>query len=148
MPVTTLELRLTDLVGRGIADGSTWLFPSGTVGNGNLYRYVVLHNDDTGGNTLSAVKAWVTLDSGGGTFAIALGDATPRAEADGIWSGDGLPDPAGLTYSSPTTKAAGLTLPNIAAHYKVLLALRRNLASATPDNSETNRLNIAGTSPL
>lgn len=119
------------------------LFPDGVVNGSTTYAFVEVHNRNAT-NSLTSGKAWLSLDTGGAAVAIAVADGTARSEP----SAYAPLDPAGLTYSTPTTQATGLTLPTLVPGQKVLLAIRRTLTGATAASPETNRLNVAGTSPL
>ena len=139
------EITLTTVGGVSIVSGvKNNLFPDGRLTDGNLYEQCEVHNTNAS-LTLSSGKAWVYLDPAGGTFAIALASASAFNSGD-LWP-VGL-DVTSLTYSSPTSQTSGLTLPTLAPGQKALLVCRRNLSSGTTAYPESNRLYVAGTSPL
>lgn len=143
MPITQNEVQLLTVTGSRIKSGSlNNLFTDCTVGDGNTYAFCVVHNADPS-ESLTSVKAWLGLDSGGGTFAIAL--AQSSAQKNNSWQ---EPLASSLTYSSPTSKSSGVALPDIPAGYYVLLCCRRNESSATSKYPESNTLYVGGTSPV
>lgn len=117
------------------------LFADGRVGNAADYAFVTLHNDHAT-LTLTSVKMWLLTDSGGGTFAIAEGSTTIL----GVSQNFDAPDPSTLTYTTPSSQSGGISLPNIAAQSKALIAIKRDLSSASVEYPEANRLYVAGTS--
>lgn len=144
MAIKTTELVLTKDTGAAIKSGvKNNLFPDGRLTDGTLYERVEVRNNNAS-LTLSSVKAWCYSDPKGGSFAIAL------ASASAIANGAAWPNvnDAGLTYSTPTTQAAGLALPTLAAGNKALLVIRRSLATGTTAYPESNRLYVGGTSPI
>lgn len=81
------------------------------------YRCVFIHNSN-GSNTLVGTKVWVSAETGGGasvaiaidtTAASALGSASAQALEAATETAPGG-SITGLSYSTPTTLAAGLTL--------------------------------------
>lgn len=93
--------------------------------------------------TVSAVKVWTSFGDGGGALAIALG-------TDGVRSPGGT-EPIGGTpgsYSTPTTKATGLSVASLGPGQVVGIWVRRTLTGATALSPELNRLHAAGTEPI
>ena len=119
------------------------LFGNGTVGDGATYTYFEVRN--LGNGSLTGGKLWLTIDPSGGTFAVAVANGTAQSVAS-AWAS--LPDATGLTYTSPASSAAGLTVPTLAAGTKVLFAARRDLTSASVARPEKNRFNLGGTVPI
>lgn len=115
------------------------MFGQGVVGAATDYALVEIRNLST--TPWVSVVAWLTLDTGGGAVSIAIADATPRDVSYESYA----VSPAGLTYSTPTSKPTALAVGTIPAGQKVLLAIRRVLAGATPDYPESNVLNLSGT---
>lgn len=120
------------------------LFPNGDVNAGTSYRALEVRNTNAS-LTLSSVKAWLTLDARGGSFAIAYDATSGVIAADESWSDV---DEAALTYSAPTSKATGITLANLAPATKLRLYCRRILSGATAVSPENNRVWVGGTSPM
>lgn len=142
MAISSSQLVWTDTGGNAIPNSAHAVFPAGRVGDGFLYRWCELRNRSA--LTLSTVKMWTSQDARGGAFAVALGSTTTLANSVSF----GLPDPTSLAYTEATTKAAGLTLPDIAGGSKVLVALRRTLVGASTAYPEVNRVIVGGTSPI
>lgn len=143
--IKSSEIVLTKPSGSTIVSGvKNNLFPDGRLTDGNVYEECEVHNTNTS-LTLSSGKAWLYLDPAGGTFAIALASAS-AFNSDAAWP-YGL-DPTTLTYSSPTSQSSGLALPTLAPGQKALIVCRRNLSTGTTATPESNRLYVAGTSPL
>lgn len=115
------------------------IFPDGKIGGTTTYEFVELRNEHAT-DGLTSVAAWLGLDDAGGTIAIALGDASAQVLSWG-WS----VDPTGLTYTSPTTEATGIALPNLPAQRKALIAIRRVLTGASTAYPESNSLIVGGT---
>lgn len=119
------------------------LFPDGKVNGATDYQFLVIVNTST--LTLTSPKAWLTVDTKGATLALAVADGVARNSANYAYPSI---DPAALTYSTPTSQSSGLALPTLPAGQECLIAVRRTLTSATTAYPESNRINIAGTSPL
>ena len=120
------------------------LFPRGTAGQAADYVALELRNDGNG--TLTGLRLYITADPTGGGYAVAVLDGTARP-AGAVY----IPAPASGSYSSPTTSATGLVLPDLAAGQKCLIGVRRDLSSATvpPDQVERNAVRVyAAAAPL
>jgi hypothetical protein len=118
------------------------VFGSGVVGGSTDYRLVEIRN--VGSSTWTSPKAWLVLDTGGAAVAIAVADSGTARALDFVYS----VDPAGLSYSTPTDSAGGLSLPSLAAGQKCLIGVRRTLTGASVDYPDNNTLMVSGTSPV
>jgi hypothetical protein len=119
------------------------LFPDAT-GDENAasnvdYQLVFIYNAH-GTLTWQSVFAWLSAEVAGGTSA-AIGVDTTAASALGSASAQGLTiankntAPAGVSFTSPTTKGAGVSVGNIAAGNVRGLWVRRTAANtAAVDN--------------
>lgn len=100
--------------------------------------------------TLTGAKVYVESEvSGGATVAIAI-DSTAKSDADSasaqalqIANDTTAPAPA-LTYSTPTTPAAALTLGDLAPDEVKALWVRRSLANTAAKNNDGFRLTVFG----
>lgn len=112
------------------------VFTQARSGDPTDYAWVEVYN--SGPDPLAAGKVWLTLDTTGAAVTLAVADPVARAGSFTYSI-----TPSSLTYSTPTTKTAGLDVPALAVGEKCLLALRRDLTGATAASPETNRLNYA-----
>jgi hypothetical protein len=147
MAINASHLVFARTDGSAIPNGALHaVFPARRVGSANDYGYVVIGNSHPT-LTLSAVKLWLSPGSKGAPIGIAIANQP-------IPYGDDFPsvDVAALTYTTPTTRAGGLSLTapgNLAPSYKFRVAIRRGTSSgASPADPQTLRLNVGGTSPL
>ncbi|MBP8882362.1 MAG: hypothetical protein KBF43_09045 [Dermatophilaceae bacterium] len=112
--------------------GPTWvdaamnqLFADAATGSGIAYVLGEVRNTHPS-LTLPAGSLWTVPVAGCGTYAVALADAMARALGY-LYT---LPNPAGLTYSTPTSQAGGLAMPALAASQKCLIAIKWDLTAA------------------
>lgn len=120
------------------------LFSRGTVGQAVDYVALELRNDGNG--PLTGLRLFITADPSGGGYAVAVLDGTAR-DVGAVYA----PAPASGSYSSPTTAATGLVLPDLAAGQKCLVGVRRDLSTATvpTDQIERNAVRVyAAAAPL
>lgn len=111
------------------------------------YRGIYIQNQH-GTLTLSAVKAWIaTVDPhAGATFAIALAGEGASATIETIANESTAP--AGESFSSPTTKGTGLSVPNLAAGAYHGIWVRRVIGAATAATASTGpTLRVEGDTP-
>jgi hypothetical protein len=94
--------------------------------------------------TWTSPKVWLTVDPAGATVSVGVADAGTARAVNFVYSSPAAPG----SYSTPTTFAAGLALPTLAAQQKCLITLRRDPTGAAVANPESNVLNVQGTSPL
>ena len=127
-----------------VSPAGNGLFPRGTAGQAAGYVALALRHDGNGPPT--GRRLYITADPTGGGYAVAVLDGTARP-AGAVY----IPAPASGSYSSPTTSATGLVLPDLAAGQKCLIGVRRDLSSATvpPDQVERNAVCVhAAAAPL
>ena len=107
------------------------------------YRCIFVHNNHAT-LTWQNVVVWLSAETGGGAnIAIALDDFAPSpkgqasAQADVIANEDTAPGAGVGSFSSPTTKATGLSIGNIiAGSVKAIWVKRTAAASAALDNDD------------
>lgn len=98
------------------------------------YRCEVRYNSGT--VALTAPKAWISSETAGGA-SIAIGvdptatSARASASAQAVTVANESTAPTGVTFSSPTTKAAGLAVSDIPAGNVKGIWWRRTVAAAT-----------------
>lgn len=140
----TSDLQWTYRAGGPIPSGRLHaLLPAGVEDGATQYAPLELVNRHAS-SSWSSGRLWTAQDPRGGAFAVAL-VSTVAFTGNEAWPDTDL---ATLTYSAPTTKAAGLTLPTLAPGSRALLAVRRVLTGATPAFPESNRLLVDGSAPL
>jgi len=104
------------------------------------YRCVFVHNNH-GSLTLTDPKLWISSEVAGGT-SIAIGIDTTAASAVGNSSAQALTianettAPAGVSFSSPTSKGAGLSLGNIPNGQVKAFWVRRTAANSAALNAD------------
>lgn len=145
MAIKPSEIQLQTLGGATLVSGAmNNLFGDGNVGGATDYAFVVIRNANST-LTLTSPKLWLGLDPKGAAMAVAIADG-------GIARGESYNfpsiDPSGLSYSSPTSQSSGLALPTLTPLARCLVAVRRVFSSATTAYPESNRIILAGTSPL
>ena len=137
------SLVITDLQGVALSEAVDGWFAAGTVGQAIDYAVAEVRNNHPS-MTVSGVRLWMTPDPTGGGFAVAVLDGTARSR-DHVYTG--VDAPAG-SYSSPTTAATGLLLPDLPPSTKALIAARRDLTTVTTmpaEGIEVNRIRVTGT---
>lgn len=134
------DLRYLTLGGTGVVSGSLGnLFAVCRVGDAASIAYVQVVNAT--GATLSNLRVYLRLDSGGVACTIAVADGTSRAESYAYPT----PTPPG-SWSAPTTYAAGLAIPTsggLASGNKVLIAIKRDPTTGSAADVESNVLVIS-----
>jgi hypothetical protein len=145
VPITRSQIQFTSAAGKPLASGRlNNVFGNTTTNAGTSYAWIEVRNlSET--LTLSAVKAWLTLDNRGGAFAIAYDNVSGIVVLGAAWD---AVDATDLTYSSPTTMATGISLGTLTPETKARLFLRRTLSGASAATPESNRVWVGGTSPL
>jgi len=132
--------RLLTLLGAELVDNNlNNLFPDVASGGAVTVAYVQVINATTG--TITAQRAWLAVDPAGCTVNLAVADATPRA-------GSYTYTPVAPTFGAvPSDYASGLTLADLAAGQKLLLAVRRDPTGASVASPEVNALTIRCSAP-
>jgi hypothetical protein len=109
------------------------------------YRCVFIRNPISG-ETAFGGKVWITEDAGGPTHAIALAGQGVVADNSASVQADRLADegtaPSGETFTSPATKAAGLSTGDIGANQVIGVFVRRTTANTAQDPSESFTLHF------
>lgn len=116
------------------------IFGPGRV-NGATETVVIYARNDHPSLTLTAVKLWTGQDAAGGGFSVALA-AQPYLNNSGSINVDTL------SYSTATTKAAGIAVNDVPPGYRAAVAVRRTLTGAGTAYPEHNRVILGGTSPI
>lgn len=146
MAIKAAELQFRNDSGAILTTGKlNNLFGNTTTSGGTTYEGLEVRNLNPT-LTLSGVRAWLTLDARGGTFAIAYDSASGIIAAAEAW--DASVDPAALSYSSPTSLTTGIVLGNLAPETKARIWCRRVVVGASVATPENNRVWVGGTSPL
>lgn len=108
------------------------------------YICLYLHNNTTSGKTLESAVLWIDDQANVGTYAIGLDSAAVGQQAASS-SPDNrtAPSPA-ITFTSPTTKAGGLSIGNIPAGQSKAIWIRRTLTAQTVDARDNGSLRVEG----
>lgn len=112
------------------------------------YRAEAVHNSNAS-LTLQGTKAWISAEVAGGA-SIAIAVDTTAASAVGATAAQLLEiatettAPTGLTFASPTTKAAGVTLGDIPAGNVKGLWWRRTAANTAALNADGATVRVEG----
>lgn len=114
------------------------------------YRCVFIHNNHSS-LTLIAPKFWIASEVSGGaniaigvdlTAASSYGSSTPQA----LQVANENTAPAGVAFSSPTTKTAGLNLGDLPAGQVKALWIRRTATNSAALNNDGATLQLEGDS--
>ena len=112
------------------------------------YRCIFIHNNH-GSLTLLGPKLWIASEVAGGAN-IALGVDTTAASVIGSSSAqalsvtDELTAPAGVSFSSPTTKTAGLSLGDIPAGQCKAFWFKRSATNSAALNNDGVTIQVEG----
>jgi hypothetical protein len=112
------------------------------------YRCVFIHNNH-GSLTYQSPVVWISSETAGGA-SLAIGVDTTAESAIGSASVQALTvadentAPAGVTFSSPTTKGAGISLGNIPAGHCRAIWIRRTAANSAAQNADGGTLQVEG----
>ncbi len=114
------------------------------------FRAEFVHNNHAS-LTLQAPKVWISAEVAGGAN-VAIGIDTTAASAIGSASAQALEvanedtAPTGVTFSSPTTKAAGLDLADLAAGNCRAIWWRRTTTNSAALNNDGATVRVEGDS--
>jgi|SRR5688572_1888428 len=111
------------------------------------YRCIYVRNEHAT-LTLTLAKLWISVvdPHAGATFAIALADEGVSAAAETIANESTAP--SGPSFSSPTTKGAGLSIPDLAPNAYMGIWVRRVIGAATAATASTGpTLRLEGDTP-
>lgn len=103
------------------------------------YRGVVIHNDDTSNRTITNVVAFLASEVAGGAV-VAIGvdpaaaSALTNASAQMAEIANETTAPAGVTFTSPTTAGAGVSLGTLTSDQVRGLWIRRTPQGTAKDN--------------
>lgn len=113
------------------------------------YRCVFVHNTN-GSLTLQSPKLWFSaVTSGGADLAVALaGQGVVSATQAGTPQADTIANentaPSGETFSAPTSKGAGISVPNIPSGSCIGIWVRRTATNSSAQNSDGGTVRIEG----
>ena len=103
------------------------------------YRCIYVHNANA---TLTMRNAVVYIQANTTGSRIAIGVGTSAVNATETAVADENTAPAGVTFSQPATKGAGLALGNIPAGQHRAVWVRRTIGAATPASNDTYTLRV------
>lgn len=112
------------------------------------YRCMFIHNSHAT-LTYKSVKMYISAEVSGGA-SVAIGVDTTAASAIGSSSAQALTiadestAPVGVSFSSPTTKATGVSLGDIAAGYCIAVWIRRTCANTSAKDNDGATFTISG----
>lgn len=100
---------------------------SGEASAGDIeYRCLYVKNNH-GSLTWQSPKLWITAQPAGGDTSFSVGLGTSAAGATEQTVADENTAPTGVTFSAPTTKTAGLSVPNLAPGQTMAVWFRRTV---------------------
>jgi hypothetical protein len=103
------------------------------------YRCVFVRNEHAT-LTATAGKTWILSEvSGGTTLSIALTTSAKNTAAEGPVANENTA-PTGPTFSAPTTKSAGITIPDLAPNDYIAVWIRRTAANTVAVNADGGTL--------
>ena len=145
MPIKPGDLQFRDDNNNLLVSGKlNNLFPDARLGDPTDYTWLQIENRNAT-LTMSSVKVWLKPDSRGATVAIALDSTNGVISTGSAFSSVNI---AGLSYSTPTTRASGLSVGNMAPETQCRIGIRRAFTGSSPAVPENNRIYVGGTSPL
>ena len=105
------------------------------------YRCFYVHNANA---TLALQNAvvWIQSNTTGNRVAIGVGSSAINGTEQTV-ANEGTA-PAGVTFTQPSSKGAGLALGNIPAGQHRAVWVRRTVAAATPASNDTYTLRVEG----
>lgn len=112
------------------------------------YRCIFVHNDH-GSLTLQGAKLWISgQDAGGADVAIGLDPAGAvakgSASAQAAEVATESDAPAGVSFSAPASKAAGLNIGDLAAGQVIGVWVRRTAANTAAVDDDSATLSVEG----
>lgn len=112
------------------------------------YRCIFVHNSNTA-NVYENVVVWISAETAGGAN-ISIGPDTTAASAIGSASAQAVQvanedtAPGGITFTSPTTKATGISLGNIGIAQCKAFWIKRTATNSSALSADGMTLSIAG----
>jgi len=111
------------------------------------YRCIFIHNNHA---TITWLNPVVWISTGGSTATIALGldpagvTAIGSSSAQAAVIANDYTAPTGVSFSSPTTKATGLSIGNIAPGNCAAIWIRRTAVNSAAVNNDTSTFTMEG----
>ena len=105
------------------------------------YRCFYVHNNN-GSLVLQNAVIWIDANTTGNRIAIGRGTSAVNATEQTVANEDTAP--AGVTFSQPATKGAGISLGNIPAGQHRAVWIRRTIAPNTSASNDTYNLRVEG----
>lgn len=105
------------------------------------YRCFYVHNNN-GSLVLQNAVIWIDANTTGNRIAIGLGTSAVNGTEQTVANEDTAP--AGVTFSQPANKGAGIALGNIPAGQHRAVWIRRTIAASTPASNDTYNLRVEG----
>lgn len=128
-------------------DASSTYFDTVTPAEGTAgdteYRCLYVHNNH-GSLSLDNAVLWVSTSSLGTNQAIAIGLGTSAVNGTEQTVANEDTAPSGVTFSTPTSKGAGIALGNIPAGQHRAFWVRRTVTAGAPASSNAFTLRVEG----
>lgn len=105
------------------------------------YRCIYVHNNN-GSLTLQNAVIWISANTTGNRIAIGAGTSAINGTEPSV--ADENTAPAGVSFSQPSTKDAGIALGNIPAGQHKAVWVRRTVAPSTAASNDTYTLRVEG----
>lgn len=105
------------------------------------YRCVYVHNNH-GSLSLQNAVLWISANTTGSRIAVGAGAAAINATETAVANENTAP--AGVTFSQPASKGAGISLGTIPAGQHKAIWLRRIISAATGAANDTYTLRVEG----
>ena len=105
------------------------------------YRCIYVHNNN-GTLALQNAVIWIQTNTTANRMALGLGTSAVNATEQTVANESAAP--AGVTFSQPTTKAAGIALGTIPAGQHRAVWVRRSVAAAAAANNDTYTFRVEG----
>lgn len=145
MPISPTDIQFRDNSNNILTSGQlNNLFTNARADASTDYAWLQIENRHPS-LTLSSVVAWLSVDSKGATVAIAYDSTNGVISTATAFSSV---DISSLSYSTPTSRAGGISLGTMATETQCRIGVRRVFSSATAASPENNRVYVGGTSPL
>ena len=103
------------------------------------YRCIYVHNAN-GALTMQNAVLWITANTTANRIAVGVGSSAINGTEQTV--ADENTAPAGVTFSQPANKGAGLALGNIPAGQHRAVWVRRTIGAATPAANDTYTLRV------
>lgn len=107
------------------------------------YRCLYVHNAHAT-LTLTAAKVWLQANTASDDTQLAIGLGTSAVGGDEQSVADEATAPAGVTFSEPANKAAGLAIGDLAPGQSKAVWLRRTVNAGAAASNDTATIRVAG----